>query len=101
MNTHDQLKLGAPREVGDRLEHPVHHALEGVRRIVDLRIPDDVRQQSDARLREIEPELARDDVDVLDRTIMKADPIAGAVPPTLEVVEQRTFQRRTQVEVFP
>ena len=56
MDSHDQLTVGSGGEVVDREEEPLEHVLEGVALVVELRVPENVRQQAEGGARGIQPD---------------------------------------------
>ena len=93
MHADDELQFGPPREVADRLHDPFEHVRKSVRGVMQLRVPDDIREQADARLGKIDADFPGDFVDLELRLFVKPNPVLRAGPAALEVVHEALLHR--------
>jgi hypothetical protein len=101
MDTDQELQVAAVGKIPDRFQNPFQHVGERVGRVVQLGVPEDIGEQPDAGFGEIDPDLGFDRVKVEIRSVVKPDPVPGALPAAFQVVQELCFNGVIPRHLFP
>ncbi len=85
VDTYEQLDVAATGEILDGAPHPIQHVRERIGRIMELSIPDDIREHADDRLVQVEAGLRCKSRDIFVVVPVEPDPVARSIPSAVKI----------------